>query len=297
MVKNDFKIGVDIGASKVLAARIQNGKVVAREKIYFSNRNKAYILKSVFSAIAGVADGRKVKKIGVGVPCVVVKGPTSSRGRGSPEATRGRSDIARCFNIPILEKIDLKKILEKKYGAKVLIMNDTKAMLRYELWQNPKLCKKRVLFIAWGTGIGSAFADNGKIYEGPHGLAGEIGHSIVCVEGMRELEDYAAGRAVKPKGKTKWLQEVLKNKNSKRSKLIFSKIGQGLGIGILNAVYHLDPDVVIIGGGLFRFLPFTIPHIRKTINQNALIPDIAKIKIIRSQLPEDAGVLGAVLGV
>jgi len=278
MAKNDLKIGVDVGASKVLVARIQNGKVVAREKIYFSNRSEAYILKSVFSAIDGVADGRKVKKIGIGVPCVIAGGKAR-----------------RCFNIPILEKIDLKEILEKKYGAKVTIMNDTKAMLRYELWRNSALRKKRVLFIAWGTGIGSAFSINGQIQEGPRGLAGEIGHSIVCIEGGGSLEDYAAGRTFQPKGKSLWLQEVLDNKNSRRSKLIFSKIGQGLGIGILNAIYHYDPDMIIIGGGLYRFLPFTIPHIRKTINQNALIPDLAKIKIIRSHLPEDAGVLGSVL--
>ena len=279
MAKNDFKIGVDIGASKVLAARVKNGRVFASRKIYFENRMKQYILKSIFAAIDEVAGGKRISKIIIGVPCVVAGGRAK-----------------RCFNIPALEKIDLKKIVEKKYGAKVVIMNDTKAMLRYELLRNPELRKKRVLFIAWGTGIGSAFADNGKIHEGQHGLAGEIGHSIVCLEGMGELEDYAAGKAVQPKEKTKWLQEVLQNKNSKRAKLIFKKLGEGLGIGILNAIYHYDPDIIIIGGGLYRFLPYTLSHIRHVLAENALIPEISKIKIRRSSATEDAGVLGAVLG-
>src|SRR3989338_113059 len=286
MAKHGFKIGVDIGASKVLAALIKNGRVWKTQKAYFTNRNKKYILKDILGVIDKMASGSKISKVGIGVPCVVVKGPTS----------RGRSDLIRCFNIPVLEKIDLKKILEKKYGAKVTIMNDTKAMLHYELWRNPALRKKRVLFIAWGTGIGSAFSINGQIQEGPRGLAGEIGHSVICIEGGGSLEDYAAGRVFQPKGKTKWLLDLIKNRNSRQAKLIFKKLGEGLGIGILNAIYHYDPDVIIIGGGLFRFLPFAIQHIRKTIKQKALIHDITKIKIIRSRLPEDAGVLGAVLG-
>lgn len=276
--KRGFKIGIDIGASKVLAALIRDGHVLKRQKAYFLNRKKSHILKSIFSAIDSVAAGGKVGKIGVGVPCVVTDGK-----------------VKRCFNIPVLEKIDLKKLLEKKYGAKVVTMNDTKAMLRYELSQNPELLKKRVLFIAWGTGIGSAFADNGKIHEGPHGIAGEIGHSIICAEAGESFEEYAAGKIFQPKGKSLWLQDLLKNKNSSRVRKIFKEMGHGLGIGILNAIYHYDPDIIIIGGGLYRFLPYTLSHIRSVLSENALIPEISKIKILRSSATEDAGVLGAVL--
>lgn len=279
MVKSDaLTIGVDIGASKVYAVSVKNGRVLHGHKNYFVNRQKSHVLDTIVSAIASVARDGKIGKIGLGMPCIVAG--------GKPK---------RCFNIPVLEKIELKKLLEKKYGAQVVVANDTKAMLRYELSQNPELRKKRVLFIAWGTGIGSAFADNGKIHEGSRGLAGEIGHSIISAVDRRSLEDFAAGRVYQPKGKSLWLQDLLKNKNSPRVRKIFNEMGHGLGIGILNAIYHYDPDIIIIGGGLYRFLPYTLPHIRRALLENSLIPETSKIKIRRSGATEDAGVLGAVL--
>ncbi|OHA04524.1 MAG: hypothetical protein A2934_01720 [Candidatus Sungbacteria bacterium RIFCSPLOWO2_01_FULL_47_10] len=278
MAARGITIGVDIGASKVFAARIDNGRITAQSRIFFAGHGKERVLQCIFSAIENVRVGRPVSRIGAGVPCVV----------------KDRK-ILRCFNIPVLEGIRLDKILAKKYRARVSFMNDTNAMLAHELRTRPKLRHKRVLFIAWGTGIGGALAINGRLQEGAHGLCGEIGHSILCKEQMLSFEDYAAGRAICPGKKTLWVSDMIKQKNSRKAKQLFLEAGNALGAAILNVAYLFDPDVVIVGGGLHPLLPHILPHLRSVLSKHGLTKDISKIPIIRSHAASEAGVLGTVL--
>lgn len=275
---NKYTIGVDIGASKVLAALIKNNRVLKKHRIYFENRGKSYVLKSILKAIEITSAGRKINRIGLGIPCVVSDGK-----------------ILGCANIPVLEKIGLIRTLERKYKTGVSIINDTKAMLAYELRKNPVLRKKRVLFIAWGTGIGGAFSVDGKIQTGPSGVSAELGHTIVCCDNLKDWESVVGGKVIHPHGKTLWLDDLIKNRKSPASRKFFSRISHFFAIGILNAIYHYDPDVIIVGGGLSLLLSYVLPEIKKFLARYAIIRGISKIPVVRSRNAEEAGVLGAAL--
>ncbi|PIN94455.1 hypothetical protein COU53_03500 [Candidatus Pacearchaeota archaeon CG10_big_fil_rev_8_21_14_0_10_30_48] len=166
-----------------------------------------------------------------------------------------------------LKNIDIREIISKKYKSKVYVDNDANCAGLGELYYGNGKNKKDFLLLTLGTGIGGAIMIDRKLYHG-NGFAGEPGHMIL---NNKMLE-----------------KKYQTNKKSKK----YNQIGEDLGIAILNISYVLDPEIVIIGGGLSS-VKSIYSEIRKILIKNDLIK--RKIPIVRAKLGDNVGLIGASL--
>jgi len=159
-----------------------------------------------------------------------------------------------------------------------------------------------------GSGIGSGIIIDKKIFHGEGGLAGEWGHTTIIDNGFRcschkegHLETYASGRAMtklykKFSGKEKdtfYIEKQL-HKGDPKAKQVFKIMSESLGIGIANIINALNPSIIIIGGGLVRVKELWQPSL-KVARKKVVYPQLAKTKIVKARLGDDAGLLGATL--
>ena len=239
-----MKKGIDIGGSfiKVLW---EDGR---REKVYVRDvsQNKEAFVEKLREIIR---EGNPTK---VGI---AVAGFTSLEGV-----------VYRSPNIPALDGVDIKRILLEE-GISGIVLNDVSAGAFGE-WYYDHRDSKNLLFVAVGTGLGAGFVCEGEVFLGSCGSALELGHHIVekdgelCSCGRRGcLEAYCSSYGLeriykKLSGESlKDYQIVLRAKEGDQRALEAIKTFKDyLTIGLMNAIHILNPDRVVLGGGLIQQL-------------------------------------------
>lgn len=219
--------------------------------------------------------------------------------------------IGTCGNIPGWIGANLKKTLEAIFDKSVTVENDANCAAIAEHWIGRGRGYDNLIVYTIGTGIGAGIILNGQIYSGHLGIAGEIGHMIIdmhgrsCTCGNRGcFEQYGSTTA------------LLKQAN--HMQMISKEVGSGLeffervnyheeplekllkqfvdfhATGITNLVHVLNPEAILIGGGVSSQDRALIEPIRKQTMQK-LMPAFAKKLVIQSvQLDNNAGMIGAV---
>lgn len=167
-----------------------------------------------------------------------------------------------------LSGYDLADYLKTKYKCKVLIKNDVRAAALAEAKFGAGKGKKNFIYIAIGTGIGGAIFTDGKLYTGD-GFAGEVGHMFIK---NGEYESVAAGDVAMDLSR----------------ELLFDRITEG----IMNLVYVLDPELIVLSGGVAINHKDFAPLIQKKIAEKHLA--FRETKVVNAKLV-DAGLVGAVL--
>ncbi|MCK4860173.1 MAG: ROK family protein, partial [Candidatus Omnitrophica bacterium] len=169
--------------------------------------------------------------------------------------------------------------------------------------------KQNIIGLTLGTGLGGCLILKGKLFYGSQGSAGEIGHMIIKKGGWKCscgnngcLEAY-----VSTKGTMRVAKEIgckgtipteimnLAKKGDKKAIRVYQIIGEYLGIGLANLVNMLNPDIIIIGGGIANAGKFIFNPARKTMKENVLSPLAKNTKVVKAKLGEDAGAIGAAL--
>ncbi len=192
--------------------------------------------------------------------------------------------------------VPLKSMLKNKFSKKIYIQNDARSAALAELiYGNGKSLNNFVL-LTLGTGIGGAIIINKKLYLG-NGTAGEVGSMFI--EKNKIFEHLASGLAsvnianqIGLKNISVYDIESLAKKGNKKALEVYSKIGENLGIGLVNLSYALAPEVFIIGGG-FSKVNFIYPQTIKTFKEKYTI--LPTPKIIKAKFGDDAGLIGASL--
>ena len=169
----------------------------------------------------------------------------------------------RPINVTALKNISLAKVVQKKFGIKTKVDNDANCFGLAEAILGAGKGFKILAGLTLGTGVGGAIIINKKIFHGASGRAGEFGHMIIEKDGRKCncgnkgcLEAYISAN-ISTKEKEKYLK-----------------------IGVANIIEILDPDIIVIGGGLANII--ALPLIKNT-------------KVVRAKLGEDAGAIGAAL--
>jgi glucokinase len=312
--KAEFFVGVDLGGTKILAGAftpaLKNvGKVKLSTK---SDRGVEAVLDRVARCVRDVVDEcdldlKQCRGVGIGAP-------------GSVNFEEGRMIFA-----PNLDwrDIPMKKELEKRLDVPVFLDNDcnvcTLGVHEREFGGKPR----HLIGVFVGTGIGGGIILDGKLFYGANHTAGEIGHMVVkaggekCGCGNRGCLEAVASRtaivnriqsAIKEGQKTV-LTEVLGEKfSSVKSGVLRKAIRHGdklvrevveeaaeyLGIGIGNLVNIFNPEMVVLGGGVIDALEdemFSI--VIKRAREQAMAGAAEGLKIVCSQLGNDAGIVGA----
>lgn len=303
-----FGFGVDIGGTTVKLGIFQmDGTLLDKWEIPTDTTNSgAAILDDVATAISGKMKERNieikdVEGIGLGIPGPVTKGIVKS-----------------CVNLG-WGTFNVEDVLSEKTGLPVKAANDANVAALGEYWQGGGKGYKNAVMVTLGTGVGGGIIIDGKILDGAHGGAGEIGHMHVDDEETQAcgcgnkgcLEQYASATGIvtmaKRKLKEETRQTVLRDVDGITAKDIFDaakakdevaaelvdKLCCILGKSIAGIACVVDPDVIIVGGGVSRAGDILIEGVKKYFLQYAFLAH-REIKIVLATLGNDAGIYGCV---
>jgi glucokinase len=220
-------------------------------------------------------------------------------------------------NLPVLNDFKMVAALENELGIKAILENDANAAAVGENWCGASKGFADSILVTLGTGVGGGIIIGGKILRGAGGMAGEIGHIGVesfgapCRCGSRGcVEQYSSASAIVRMTKeleAQYPELTLKNvtqlkasdvfqagmNGDKLALEVFRQMGFYLGVSLASLINVLNPEIIVIGGGASAGWKLFMPHMRETIRQRAFGNLSKHAKIVRGELEDDAGILGA----
>ncbi|MDP6125346.1 MAG: ROK family protein, partial [Candidatus Latescibacteria bacterium] len=263
----------------------------------------------IVEAVRGVTNqkSRKPLGVGVGVPGVV-------------DTAEGH--VVNTTNLP-LDDLPLAQLLTSKLDCLVRVGNDVNVGTLGESRFGAGRGADSVFGIFVGTGIGGGFIQNTEMWEGHHRAAAEVGHMILQIDGPKCgcgnfgcMEAMASRTAIErdlksalESGRKSSLTEILGD-DSERIKSgalkkalrqgddlvieVLEKASEVLGYGAASVANLVDPERIVMGGGVIEACgDFMMPIIKKTAADNTMVGAEGSAKVVASILGDDAGVLGA----
>jgi glucokinase len=212
---------------------------------------------------------------------------------------------------PGWENVHLVREVADVWGVPVEMDNDANAAALGEVRFGAGQGQRNVLYVTVSTGIGGGVVLDGELYRGSRGLSGEIGHTIVqpggpvCACGKRGcLEAVAAGPALgrayaelasQPVGSVTG-EEVfrLAAAGDPVAARVLAEAIEYLGIGLANAINLLDPDLVVVGGGVSRAGDRLFVPLRQAVRAACAPSPPDGVPVVPAALGDAVGVLGAV---
>jgi len=298
----NYTIGIDIGGTKTAIGLVsRNGKIL--NKIKFSTEADKGFHVIIEKIINGLKDlkVKKIGKMGIGIA-------------GQIDGERGMvvfsPNIPKWKNIPIVKTLESKisREFKKEKDFKIEIENDANCFVLGECVYGAGKGFNNIIGVTLGTGIGGGLIVDGELYKG-QGYASELGHMIItsdgekCTCGSRGcLENYASGRAIEDlyfkkikikKRASDIEKEAILNGSKSAAYNILIEASKYLGVGFSNMINILDPDVIVVGGGLSESK--ILLKIAKEEAQKNIFFKKRKVVIKKSKLGQDAGIIGAVL--
>lgn len=289
--------GIDLGGTKCECVVLEGDEVLLRHRIP-TERAGGYdhMIGQIAKLVAECAE-----KIG--------QRPTLI-GMGTPGARDPQTGLMKNCNTTELNGKPFKEDLERRLGVPVLIANDANCFALAETHlgavrqHHPDA--KVVFGIIMGTGVGSGIVINGRILNGHHGIAGEWGHNVLspdgpeCYCGKRGcVETFISGPALeawyeaKAKRHLPLAKIAAATAHDHVAKLTIDRLHLLFGQALANVVNILDPDVIVIGGGVGNVQSLYSVG-RETILPFLFNPRFAT-PIIAPALGDSAGVFGAAL--
>lgn len=196
--------------------------------------------------------------------------------------------------------------LEQRLGVPVRVENDVNAFLLGEAAADGRT-DRDVLGVMLGTGVGGALIIDGDLHHGPHGAAGEIGHTpgyseLVCTCGqIGHLETLASGTSIalryqeRTSAPVRDAREVADRARGGDAEAIavFDAAGRALALACASAATILDLPCAIVGGGVTAAWDLLEPSILRTLDTDSPVSGIP-LRIIPAVLGSDAVALGAI---
>lgn len=244
------------------------------------------------SLVLDLADGRSLAGVGVGAAGVV-------------DTVEGRILVAS-DSFAGWSGFPLTSVLSEALDAPTYLDNDVNAFLRGEVSAGSIAGATEALGITLGTGVGGALWIDGRLWDGPHGAAGEIGHipgfgDALCTCGGRgHLETLASGRSIARRysqlaaSRPVTAREVagFALAGDATALRVFSDAADGVAQGILVTAGLLDVTTVVVGGGVSRSWPLLGRLVRDALDRQPPVSGAA-LRLEQSGLGADAVALGA----
>lgn len=318
---HNYAIGVDFGGTKVLAAVIDtdSGKVKGEFKIATSLFDSGEaLMERIYEVVDGALDDAKVKAkecagIGVGIA-------------GQVDAERGLLIGTANLSRSVVD-LPMAQMLNDRYGIPAQLRNDVQiAAVGENRFGAGKNCDD-FLCIFIGTGIGGAIVKNGQILPGAAGNAGELGHTTIAADGRicgcggrGHLEAYASRTAMTKtilgelrRGResevTKLIPDldpmdstvaiksgVLKKAVKKKDVVVCETVkdaGKYLGYGLANMVNFVNPQRIVLGGGVIDSVDLLFKTAEHWTRKESLPYAGEQVEIVKAKLGDYSGVIGA----
>ncbi len=239
----------------------------------------------------------------------LVKSHIAGIGIGLPGLIDPPRGIVRFLpNIPGWRNVSLAKQLSSKVGLPVFIDNDVKVITLAEATFGAGQGVDHLVCLTLGTGVGAGLILNNHLYRGAANAAGELGHMPLnengpkcncggfacfeCYVGNKSLLDLA----VKITGQKEVTLETMYDrakKGDKKALMFWKQAGTHIGNGLVGIVNLLNPNLIIIGGGVSHNERFLFPIIRTVLRERCMSLQGAMVKIKRAHFKDDAGLIGA----
>jgi len=205
------------------------------------------------------------------------------------------------------KNVYISKIFEDKYSLSVILDNEAKAAAIGEReFIYPKM--DNMVFVSINEGIGCGVILNGELYRGASGNAGEFGHIIIDTNGplchcgnkgcweTLASESYIVNKYLKLSNSNKELtkREIyqLGKNGDKKIIEIFNEAGRNMGVGLVNIINGLSPELLVIGGGIVEIKDYVYEEIIKKLEESALSVSYRNVEIKFSELAGLAAVYG-----
>ncbi|NLJ87943.1 MAG: ROK family protein [Epulopiscium sp.] len=310
-----YYIGVDLGGTKIAAGLVtKEGKLINKKSIpTLRQRNYQEIIKDMGNLCLDLIKENNVSledlhSIGVGSP-------------GLPDPENGILVYSNNLNF---KNVPLCKELQQYINIPIYLENDANCAALGEAVAGAAKEYNSSVTVTLGTGIGGGIIIDGKIYSGSFNAGGEIGHHVIVVDGEQCTcgrkgcwEVYASATALIRESKIAAIRHPESQLNSMvngeinriNAKTPFDAAQNGdkvasevidnyfkyLGAGIVNMVNILQPEVVIIGGGISGQGEYLLKPLRDILDRDAYGLGPAKTKLKVAELGNDAGIIGAAM--
>jgi glucokinase len=303
-------IGVDLGGTKLLAGVVDEGLTVHhRAQRRARGADEAEVLDTIVGAVREVLDASEL--------------PISGVGFGIPSLVDPATGIAQSTVHLPLRGVPFRDVMAERLGVPVWVDNDANAALLAEHRAGAARDASHAVMLTLGTGIGGAIIVDGRLVRGVNGGAGEFGHTTVDPHGIRCdcgnfgcLETVVSGRALgraaeraaseAPDSRlglaleggreiTGMLATELAHDGDPVARSVVRSMGELLGMGLANVVNTLNPEIVVIGGGVVAAGDLLLEPARAVVRERALSPSSEHVRVVPSRFGEESGMLGAAL--
>ncbi|MDD6275270.1 MAG: ROK family protein [Clostridia bacterium] len=311
-----YKIGVDLGGTNIAVGVVDKDyKIIGRGKVKTNlPRPAEEIFDDIAKAIRLAVDDAgltmdDIESVGIGTP-------------GSVNKSKGIIEFSNNLGF---NNVPAKAMLEERIGKPCVFENDANAAALGEAYAGAGNGAKDFVAVTLGTGVGSGIVQDGKILSGINDAAGEIGHTVIMVDGEQCncgrkgcWERYASATALISQTKAKMklcpdskMWEVVDGdidkvngrtafnamyENDEPAKEVVEQYIKYVAVGITNIVNTFQPEVVCIGGGISNEGENLLNPIREIVEKDRYTKYAEKqTKICKAVLGNDAGIIGAAL--
>lgn len=311
-----YYVGIDLGGTNIAAGLTNKKGEIIRKKSIPTHRDRPYT--EIVKDMAGITiklinevgiDQKELKYIGIGSP-------------GTPNVQEGTIIYSNNLNF---RNAPIKYEMQKYINVPIYVENDANcAALAESVYGSAKGVDHSVT-LTFGTGIGAGIVINKRIYSGFNNAASELGHTVIVSEGCQCScgrkgcwETYASANAlirqtqeVLEQNLDSWIYTLVNGDLSKiNGKTIFDAARKDdrlalnivdtyigyMSEGITNVINMLQPEIVVVGGGICNEGEYLLKPLREKVYQAMYTKDeVPKTQIKKAQMGNDAGIIGAAM--
>jgi fructokinase len=290
-----IRIGMDLGGTKIEGIALdQDGKELLRKRVQTEqDKGYAHILNNVHSLYTHLCKetGNKPHTFGIGTP-------------GSLSVKTG---LLKGSNTVCMNGKPVKEDLEKLLNRKIAIQNDANCFAEAEALLGAGKGKDLVFGVIMGTGCGGGIVYKGEVITGLQAIGGEWGHMTIDPNGPRCycgkngcVECYISGGGLEKrwaeKHQTRRLLKDIESdyyKGDAAAAGLFRTFFDNFGRAMSNVINILDPDIIVLGGGVSKFKDIYTEGIEAV--RKYVFSDTLETPIVKHKVGDSAGVIGAAL--
>jgi len=304
-----FVLAFDLGGTHLRAAMVgEDGAIHSSVKHQTPVTTSASEVVNALVAAARESEsrlppGQLIKAASVAVP-------------GSVNTATGV--VVNAPNVSALNGFQLAAALTSELGLAATVENDANAAAVGEMWRGAARGYRSIVCVTMGTGVGGGIILDGKLWRGVNNSAGEVGHTCVdpfsdvaCTCGSRGcLERFASATGIvrmTREAQSRFPNSVWQSAGQFTSADVYQagvqgdalaleimqRVGFYLGVALANLVNLLNPEMIVIGGGVANGWHLFADEMRKQVAERAFPVLAAQVKIVRAECGDDAGLLGA----
>ena len=302
-----YGFGVDIGGTTIKMGFFEtNGKLIDKWEIKTDTTNNG---ENILSDVAKAIDNKLAQE-------AISKDQIQGIGIGVPGPVRESNVVNRCVNLG-WGVVNVAEELSSLTGLDVKVGNDANVAALGEMWQGGAKGCKDVVMVTLGTGVGGGIIVDGKIVAGFNGAGGEIGHITVNPDEIEAcncgkygcLEQYTSATGIVRMAKRKMAKSAeetslrkLENITAKDifdaakegdelAKELVDELGEILGSALSNIACVVNPETIVIGGGVSKAGAILIDTIQEHFRENAFFA-CRETRFELATLGNDAGIYG-----